>query len=142
MLEAQADRRRHYEAYRRIHAESRVRVLIDGASPDQVACAEQALRDLFARRGVSALQAAEGAFAIEGWDISDFAEEAEPSAGETDAAMAWLDAPGVAYEAATGAPYPGHGVQLELQFAEAEYQAVCDALVPDAEAGVEDESRG
>ena len=121
MPEAQADRRRHYETYRRIHAEAWVKVSIDGASPAQIERAEQALRDLFARRGVSALQAAEGAFALEGWDVSDFAEEKEPDDDETDAAMAWMDASVVAFEAAMAAACPGHGVRLELQCAEAEY---------------------
>ncbi|MER9052510.1 hypothetical protein NKJ73_21890 [Mesorhizobium sp. M0074] len=63
-----------------------LRLNIEGATPEELA------RGVFARAGITALQGAEGLFALEGWDIKGFPEDDKPTEDEDRAASVWMEA--------------------------------------------------
>ncbi|MVA97958.1 hypothetical protein GN330_11955 [Nitratireductor sp. CAU 1489] len=71
---------------------------VDGASELELRRGLKAAEAVFERAGVSAERAAEGMFALEGWDIQSFPEN---SLSDEDgrAASAWIDATNAAVEA-------------------------------------------
>ena len=141
----EADRAAALEACRRIHAESWLKIVIEGASAAQIAAAEQAVREVFQRHGVSALQAAEGQWALEGLDARGFPEGEMLTEAEAAGLDAWDDAMEAAGRAAFGpddAPGAYHRIGFELQYPAAEYEAALDVLFPErARVDAEEEAR-
>lgn len=72
---------------------------IKGASSDDISRGTAAAEAVLERAGISAEQAAYGAFAIEGWDIRGFHEDEEPPEAAYAAAQLWADAERAAIEA-------------------------------------------
>jgi len=50
-------------------------ITVKGATPDEIARGLAAAQSVFDRAGVSALQAAEGRFAVERWEMDGFQDE-------------------------------------------------------------------
>ncbi|WP_245486312.1 hypothetical protein [Mesorhizobium sp. M7A.F.Ca.US.010.02.1.1] len=69
-----------------------LRLNIEGATPEELARGVAAAEAVFARAGITALQGAEGLFALEGWDIKGFPEDDQPTENEDQAASAWEEA--------------------------------------------------
>lgn len=76
-----------------------LRLNIEGAAPEELARGVAAAEAVFAHAGITALQGAEGLFALEGWDIKGFPEDDQPTEHEDQAASVWMEAD----EAATAA---------------------------------------
>ncbi len=70
-----------------------------GATPEEKLRGLDAARAVFDRAGITAEKAAEGSFAIEGWDDKGFPPDQEPSEGEFAAADVWWAASKAAIEA-------------------------------------------
>lgn len=71
---------------------------VPGASPEEIARGIAAAEAALERAGFTAEEAADGAFALEGWDINGFPEDGlDDRAG--DAAQAWAEAHTAALEA-------------------------------------------
>ncbi|TPN50219.1 hypothetical protein FJ976_16075 [Mesorhizobium sp. B1-1-9] len=70
----------------------KLRLEIKGASPDECGRGIEAAEAVFATAGISAEQAADGMFALEGWDDASFAPDEEPAAEEDGAAGVWMEA--------------------------------------------------
>ncbi|QKC98396.1 hypothetical protein [Mesorhizobium sp. NZP2298] len=69
-----------------------LRLSIEGATPEELARGVAAAEAVFARAGITALQGAEGLFALEGWDIKGFPEDDQPTEDEDRAATVWMEA--------------------------------------------------
>ncbi|MER8859105.1 hypothetical protein NKI09_15805 [Mesorhizobium sp. M0757] len=69
-----------------------LRLNIEGATPQELCRGIAAAEAVFARAGITALQGAEGLFALEGWDIKGFPEDDKPTEDEDQAATVWLEA--------------------------------------------------
>ncbi|MGY2991218.1 hypothetical protein [Mesorhizobium sp. URHB0026] len=69
-----------------------LRLNIEGATPEELACGVAAAEAVFARAGITGLQGAEGLFALEGWDIKGFPEDDQPTEDEDQAASVWMEA--------------------------------------------------
>lgn len=76
-----------------------LRLDIEDASPEEIARGIAAAEAVFERTGISAIDAADGMFALEGWDIKGFPEGEEPSEEEDRAASVWFEAERAACEA-------------------------------------------
>ncbi|RUT85523.1 MULTISPECIES: hypothetical protein [unclassified Mesorhizobium] len=72
---------------------------VPGASPEEIARGIAAANEVLDRAGISALEAADGMFAIEGWDDASFADESLPTGEENEAASAWIEASRAALDA-------------------------------------------
>lgn len=59
-----------------------LRLNIEGATPEELARGIAAAEAVFSRAGITALQGAEGLFALEGWDIKGFPEDDQPTEDE------------------------------------------------------------
>jgi len=70
----------------------KLRLEIQGASPEEQQRGIEAAKAAFASAGISAEQAADGMSALEGWDDASFADEEEPTEEEDNAASVWMDA--------------------------------------------------
>ena len=93
----------------------KLRLRIEGASPEEMARGIAAAEAVFAKEGVSAEEAAYGTFALEGWDIKGFPEDDEPSEAEDIGASVWLAADKAAIEACcAGWPEVPRTLSLEL----------------------------
>ncbi|MCQ8871938.1 hypothetical protein NP945_08900 [Mesorhizobium sp. LMG17149] len=94
-----------------------LRLNIEGATPEELARGVAAAEAVFSRAGITALQGAEGLFALEGWDIKGFPEDDQPTEDEDQAASVWMEADEAATTACcAGWPedkVPGHQI-LEL----------------------------
>ncbi|RUX46042.1 hypothetical protein EOA22_34355, partial [Mesorhizobium sp. M7A.F.Ca.US.014.04.1.1] len=69
-----------------------LRLNIEGATSKELARGVAAAEAVFARAGITALQGAEGLFALEGWDIKGFPEDDKPTEDEDRAAIIWEEA--------------------------------------------------
>lgn len=69
-----------------------LRLQIKGASPEEQERGIEAAKAVFIAAGISAQQAADGMFALEGWDDASFAADEEPTAEEDDSASVWMAA--------------------------------------------------
>ncbi|ESZ05791.1 hypothetical protein X737_35535 [Mesorhizobium sp. L48C026A00] len=69
-----------------------LRLNIEDATPQELVRGIAAAETVFARAGITALQGAEGLFALEGWDIKGFPEDDKPTEDEDRAATVWLKA--------------------------------------------------
>jgi hypothetical protein len=69
-----------------------LRLNVEDATPQEVARGIAAAEAVSARAGITALQGAEGLFALEGWDIKGFPEDDKPTEDEDRAATVWLEA--------------------------------------------------
>lgn len=69
-----------------------LRLNIEGATPEELAHGVAAAEAVFAQAGITALQGAEGLFALEGWDIKGFPEDDQPTEDEDRAATVWMEA--------------------------------------------------
>ncbi len=69
-----------------------LRLNIENATPEELARGIAAAEAVFARAGITALQGAEGLFALEGWDINGFPEDDKRTEDEDRAATVWLEA--------------------------------------------------
>lgn len=69
-----------------------LRLNIGNATPQQLARGVAAAEAVFARSGITALQGAEGLFALEGWDIKGFPDDDKPTEDENRAAAVWMEA--------------------------------------------------
>lgn len=85
-----------------------LRLDIEHATPQELARGVAAAEAVFARASVTALQGAEGPYALEGWDIKGFPEDDKPTEDEDRAAAVWLEAGEAA--AACCAGWPEHKV--------------------------------
>lgn len=65
---------------------------IKGALPDEKQRGIEAAQAVFAAAGISPEQAADGMFALEGWDDASFSADEEPTEDEDNAASVWMDA--------------------------------------------------
>jgi hypothetical protein len=74
-----------------------IRIEAEGVSPELSRRAAEAASSFLAAAGVTPEQAAQGAWAREGWGLRGFAEDAEPTADE----LHWADAWDHALDAAT-----------------------------------------
>lgn len=63
-----------------------LRLDIEGASREEQQRGITAAEAVIAAAGISAEEAADGMFALEGWDDAGFSDDAEPSKDEDDAA--------------------------------------------------------
>lgn len=94
-----------------------LRLNIEGATPEELARGIAAAEAVFSRAGITALQGAEGLFALEGWDIKGFPEDDQPTEDEDQAASVWMEADEAATTACrAGWPedkVPGHQI-MEL----------------------------
>lgn len=63
-----------------------------GATPEEKQRGIEAAKAVLARAGMTAEEAASGAFAVEGWDDIGFPEDGEPSEAEYKAADVWYEA--------------------------------------------------
>ncbi|RUX96598.1 MULTISPECIES: hypothetical protein [unclassified Mesorhizobium] len=70
-----------------------------GAMPEEKQRGLEAARAVLYRAGITAEEAAEGAFALEGWDDMGFLEDQEPSEAEYAAADVWYQANNAALQA-------------------------------------------
>ena len=70
----------------------KLRLEIEGASPDEQQRGIEAAKSVFAAAGISAEQAADGMFALEGWDDSSFPDDEAPTEDEDAASAIWMDA--------------------------------------------------
>lgn len=70
-----------------------------GASPEEMQRGVEAARAVLDRAGMTAEQAADGAFALEGWDEMGFPSDQEPSEAEYAAADVWYEANNAALKA-------------------------------------------
>lgn len=75
-----------------------IRIEAEGVSADLLRRAAEAASSFLVAAGVTPEQAAQGAWAREGWDMRGFAEEAQPTAVELHWADAWDHAMGAASE--------------------------------------------
>ncbi len=86
-------------------------VRIDGATPEEVHRGGLAAMALFSEAGVTPYDAAAAAFAREGWDMSDFADDYDEYTDE-DAAIAHLwDAAAVKAAEVASADWPADRVR-------------------------------
>lgn len=69
-----------------------LRLDIPGASGAEIQRGIEAAEKVFAIAGVSAEQAADGMFALEGWDDASFPDDGKPTEDENDAAAVWMEA--------------------------------------------------
>lgn len=76
-----------------------LRLVIENASPEEMARGIAAAEAVFKTSDVDPWDAANGMFAVEGWDIKGFPEDAEPSDDEKAAAAVWTRAERAACEA-------------------------------------------
>ncbi|MBZ9740958.1 MULTISPECIES: hypothetical protein [unclassified Mesorhizobium] len=74
-------------------------LLMKGATPEEISRGIAAAQAVLDRAGITSLQAAEGMFALEGWDINGFPEDNEPSEMEHAAANLWMEASNAALDA-------------------------------------------
>lgn len=65
-------------------------LIVEGATPDEIARGLDAAQAVFDRAGVTALQAADARFAVEGWDIGGF--EGEISGDDLAICTVWDEA--------------------------------------------------
>ncbi|MER9332892.1 hypothetical protein NKJ06_02565 [Mesorhizobium sp. M0293] len=72
---------------------------VPGASPEEIARGIAAAQAVLDRAGITAIEAAEGLFALEGWDDASFPDEGEPTEEEDEAASAWMEASRAALDA-------------------------------------------
>jgi hypothetical protein len=72
-------------------------ITIDGATKDEITKGLAAAKAVFDQAGVTPLDAAEGRFAVEGWDIGGFVGEI--SDRDLDMHSVWLEAETAALEA-------------------------------------------
>ncbi|TPK61149.1 hypothetical protein FJ930_27860 [Mesorhizobium sp. B2-4-15] len=93
-----------------------LRLNIEGASSDEIAHGIAAAEAVFARAGISAEAAADGMFALEGWDIQGFPDDEQMSEEEDEAASVWMEANKAAIDAccACWLEKPGNYLMLEL----------------------------
>jgi hypothetical protein len=77
----------------------KLRLEIEGASPEEKQRGIEAAEKVFAAAGISAEQAADGMFALEGWDDASFPGDGEPTEDENNAATVWMDANNAAIDA-------------------------------------------
>ncbi|MBZ9991204.1 hypothetical protein LB572_29355 [Mesorhizobium sp. BH1-1-5] len=88
---------------------------LEGASPEEVARGISAAEAVFAEAGITAEEAADGMFALEGWDGQSFSEDAEPTEDDDAAAAVWMKANKAALEACcAGWPEVPRELRLEL----------------------------
>ncbi|MER9437152.1 hypothetical protein [Mesorhizobium sp. M7A.F.Ca.US.010.02.1.1] len=95
----------------------KLRLEITGASPDEQQRGIEAARAVFAAAGISAEQAADGMFALEGWDDANFQDDEAPTEDEDAAASIWMDANKAAV-AACCANWPADAVPENFLFLE------------------------
>ncbi|AZO00575.1 hypothetical protein EJ066_27560 [Mesorhizobium sp. M9A.F.Ca.ET.002.03.1.2] len=69
-----------------------LRLNVRGASDEEKQRGIEAAKAVFAAAGISAEQAADGMFALEGWDDASCPEDGEPLEEEDNAATVWMDA--------------------------------------------------
>ncbi|MES0100504.1 hypothetical protein [Mesorhizobium sp. M0019] len=69
-----------------------LRLNIQGATSQGLALGIAAAEAVFARAGITALQGAEGLFALKGWDIKGFPDDDKPTEDEDLAAAVWMEA--------------------------------------------------
>ncbi|MER8505306.1 hypothetical protein [Mesorhizobium sp. M0618] len=67
-----------------------LRLNIEDATPQELARSIAAAEAVFAPAGITALQGAEGLFALEGWDIKGFPEDGKPTEEEDRAATVFV----------------------------------------------------
>ncbi|ESX10461.1 hypothetical protein NKH34_13395 [Mesorhizobium sp. M1148] len=65
---------------------------IKGALPEEKQRGIEAAKAVFAAAGISPEQAADGMFALEGWDDASFSADEEPNDDDDNAASVWMDA--------------------------------------------------
>ncbi|WP_292622015.1 hypothetical protein [Mesorhizobium sp.] len=63
--------------------------IVEDATPEELTRGIAAAEAVFARAGITALQGAEGLFALEGWDIKGFPDDDKPTEDEDRAATVW-----------------------------------------------------
>ncbi|RWQ79279.1 MAG: hypothetical protein EOS85_17275 [Mesorhizobium sp.] len=76
-----------------------LRLDVKGASPEEISRGIVAAQAVFERNGIQPDKAANGMFALEGWDIKGYPEGEEPSEEEDKAASVWFEAERAACEA-------------------------------------------
>ena len=91
----------------------KLRLNIQGASDEEKKRGVEAAKAVFASAGVSAEQAADGVFALEGWDDAGFPDTGEPTQDEDDAAAVWMDANKAAINACCAA-WPADQLPIHL----------------------------
>ena len=69
-----------------------LRLNVESATHQEIERGIAAAEAVFARAGITALQGAEGLFALEGWDIKGFPEDDKPTEDDDRAATVWLEA--------------------------------------------------
>lgn len=69
-----------------------LRLNIPGATEAEMQRGIEAAEKVFAIAGISAEQAADGMFALEGWDDASFPDDGEPTEDEDNAAAVWMEA--------------------------------------------------
>lgn len=93
----------------------KLRLNLDEASPEELARGIAAAEAVFAAAGISAEEAANGMFALEGWDDQSFPEDEEPTEDDDRAAAVWMDANKAALKACcTDWPEVPRELRLEL----------------------------
>jgi hypothetical protein len=70
----------------------KLRLAIKGASPEDIQRGIEAAEQVFASAGISAEQAADGMFALEGWDDASFPDDGKPTEDDDNAAAVWMAA--------------------------------------------------
>ena len=75
-----------------------LRITVDGATKEEVRRGLNAALDVFEKAKMDPLTAAEGMFALEGWDIQGFPDDGL-SAEDSKAADVWMDAEQAAIDA-------------------------------------------
>jgi hypothetical protein len=93
----------------------KLRLEIMGASPAESQRGIAAADAVFAAAGISAEQATDGMFALEGWDDASFQADMEPDEDEDLAASVWMEANKAAIQACC-ADWPVDAVDGQLQF--------------------------
>ncbi|QKD03524.1 hypothetical protein [Mesorhizobium loti] len=70
----------------------KLRLEIKSASAEGKHRSIEATKAVFTAAGISAEQAADGMFALEGWDAASFSDDHAPTETESDGASVWMDA--------------------------------------------------
>lgn len=94
---------------------NKLRLNLDEASPEEKARGIAAAEAVFEEAGISAEEAANGMFALEGWDDQSFSDDAEPTESDDAAAAVWMEANKAALKACcVGWPEVPRELRLEL----------------------------
>ena len=76
-----------------------IRINVDGASTEEVERGLEAARAVFAKAGITPEQAADARFAVEGWDVRGFPDDAYPDDDEIQYCSVWDEADQAAADA-------------------------------------------